>query len=76
MTQSVFAENLDSLMKERKITNGMLSIKTGISEQSIWRYRNGRRNPGAYTVYTIAKALKVSVGWLLGEEEEKTNGRQ
>lgn len=62
-------------MKERKITNGMLSIKTGISEQSIWRYRNGRRTPGAYTVYTIAKALKVSVGWLLGEEEEKANGR-
>lgn len=43
-----------------------LAEKTGISASTISRYANGMIDPKVPTVYTLARALRVSPEWLIG----------
>ena len=74
MSEDSIRGRLIAVMRRRNITTGMLSIKTGISDRMIRNYLRGTSQPGGYSLRMLAKALNVSVDWLLGiEEEEQKN---
>lgn len=64
-------ERLSRAMREKHITPGMLSIRTGISDRMIRNYLKGASQPGGYSLKMLARGLGVSVDWLLGIEEEE-----
>ena len=59
------------MMKERRYTNGMMSIKTGLARNTVQRYRTGERVPNGKNIFLIADALGVNPKWLIGMEEKK-----
>lgn len=62
----IFMEKLNQTLQKQNITQKQLSELTGITEQSISRYTNGSRTPGALELIKIANALDVSIDYLLG----------
>ena len=69
---SVFAERLDKIIRERRYTNGMVAVKSGLSRYSIQRYRRDERKPTSKSLFLIADALDVDPRWLIGMKEENT----
>jgi SOS-response transcriptional repressor LexA len=65
---SIFAQRLESVMKEKGIRQHDLCTMTGISKSFISSYLAGRFAPKADKLALIAKALGVSEGWLMGYE--------
>ena len=65
---SVFAQRLESVMKEKKLRQHELCEMTGISKSFISSYLAGRFSPKADKLSAISKALGVSEGWLMGYE--------
>lgn len=57
---------LKPILIERGLTNRQLADKTGLTEQTIGRYTNGKRLPNVLDALKIATVLGVSVGqiWL------------
>ena len=49
----------------------MLAIKTGMSDRMIRNYQKGTSTPGSYSLKMLARALGVSMDWLMGIEEER-----
>lgn len=66
-------DRLSQVMKERNISPGMLSIKTGISDRMIRNYLKGKFQPTGYSLKMLAQGLGVSTDWLLGLEEKKND---
>lgn len=65
---SIFAQRLESVMKEKELRQHELCKMTGISKSFISSYLAGRFAPKADKLSLIAKALGVSEGWLMGYE--------
>jgi transcriptional regulator with XRE-family HTH domain len=65
---SIFAQRLESVMKEKQLRQHELCRMTGISKSFISSYLAGRFSPKADKLALIAKALGVSEGWLMGYE--------
>jgi len=60
------------LMRDQNITQKDLSLKTGITEASISKYVNGKRQPRIDVILKFSKAFNVSTDYLLqGLEDEK-----
>ena len=59
---------IKDLLQLRKMRQRELAKKIGITEQSISRYINNKRVPDAIVCDKIAKALGVTVDFLLGKE--------
>lgn len=57
---------LKPILTERGLNNRQLADKTGLTEQTIGRYTNGKRVPNVLDGIKIATALGLSVGqiWL------------
>lgn len=53
-------------MKQRKINGAELSALSGVTATSISRYLNSLRTPTVGNIILLAKALNVSVDYLLG----------
>lgn len=70
--KSVFMQRMKETMQEKGIRQTDLVEKTGIDKGALSSYMNGRYMPNAEKVAKIAKALGVSVDYLLGKEEAKT----
>ena len=70
-----FAENVKFEMEFQDIQIKELSIKTGISKNTLDKYLFGKKvQPGVENAIKIAKTLGVSVEYLvLGNTEEGTN---
>lgn len=64
-----FALRLKYAMEKQGMTAAELSRKTGIGEDNISRYKSGKIEAKQDKVYLLAKALKVSPGWLMGFED-------
>lgn len=73
MDNHLFAERLNRAMELRGLTTGMLGIKTGMSGKMIRNYRQGKSQPSAYSARQLARALGVSVDWLIGTDKEESN---
>ena len=65
-------ETLDLLCKEKGVKGGRMCTDLGISKSLMTDLKNGRKKGvNAETAQKIANYFNVSVGYLLGEEEEK-----
>lgn len=67
---SVFSDRVSQLMQDKGYSNGMMAVKTGLTESEISRYRNGHRMPKAENLLLMAYALDVEPEWLMGQEKE------
>ncbi len=67
--KTVFTERLARVMFTKDIKQAELVDKTGIDKGSMSSYVNGRYMPNAKNMAKIAKALGVSVEYLLGKED-------
>jgi len=61
-----FSNLLRSIMDERGISQKWLAEAANTTEATISRYINGIHQPNVFLVISIAKALNVSVDYLLG----------
>jgi transcriptional regulator with XRE-family HTH domain len=58
---------------ELHLTRESLAAKSKISEGSIFNYEKGARSPTAKHLARLARALEVSVSWLMQEPEGLIN---
>lgn len=62
-------ERVRSARDLAKMTQNALALAAGVQSQQIWRIEHQAIMPEADTLVLIARALKVSVNWLLWGEE-------
>ena len=70
-TTEIFISRLDQARKEKGLTQRELANRVGVTEVSMSRYVNGARVPKGPIVVNIAKALGVSVEYLVGTSSVK-----
>lgn len=63
-----FSDRLNKAMKLRKINATKLSELTGIDQGSISYYRSGKYKAKQDKLYDLARALRVSPAWLMGQD--------
>lgn len=63
---SVFSDNLNKIMDERGISQKWLADAADTTEATISRYANGVHKPNIDIIVKIAKALSVSIDYLMG----------
>lgn len=72
-----FAEKLRNAREYRDISQTQLAEKAGVSQRSITSYENENIIPRGNTIRKLAKALDVSVEYLINEEvTEPQAGRE
>ena len=71
--KTLFAQRVAELRKERGETQAEFSQRTGVRQQTISGYENGKVSPTLDAVIQIAKACDVSVDWLCGLIDTKRN---
>jgi len=67
-----FAERLQALRDERKLTNAELGKAVGLSHVSIGNFLDGQL-PKSEHLMALAKFFGVSTDWLLGRETEASS---
>lgn len=67
--KQIFQDNLRAILDTRGITQSKLAAMAGTTEATISRYLSGTHSPNIDYVVPIAKALHVSVDYLLGLSE-------
>ena len=64
-------------IREVRKLNGMtmkqLGAEIGVAESTVSQYETGKREPDNETLLRIGELFNVTVGYLLGAEEEKEN---
>lgn len=71
--KEIFAQRLSELRKEKNETQAEFSQRTGIRQQTISGYENGKISPTLDAAIEIAKACDVSVDWLCGLTDTRRN---
>jgi len=61
---------LQELMNKKKLSQGRLAQRAGLSQPCISQLISGKKAPTLPTLEKIATALGVSVGELIGEEPQ------
>ena len=70
-TTEIFISRIEQARKEKGLTQRELANRVGVTEVSMSRYVNGARVPKGPIVVNIAKALGVSVDYLVGTSSVK-----
>lgn len=65
-------DRLKSAREARQLTQKDLGDRVGINDKQIWRYENGLNSPNADTLTDLAKALEVSLDYLVGLSDQPT----
>lgn len=71
--KEIFSQRLAELRKEKNETQAEFSQRTGIRQQTISGYENGKMSPTLDAAIQIAKACDVSLDWLCGLSDTKRN---
>jgi transcriptional regulator with XRE-family HTH domain len=67
----VFARRVTLEREKRRLSQQELAAMAGVSYQTIWRIEHGKhKEPGIYVARKIARALSVSLDYLVGLYEE------
>ena len=66
---STLSDNLKSLRKERKMTQQALAEAVNVSQNAIYNWENGKREPNIEMIRALAKALKADMDSLLATSE-------
>ncbi|MDD5065010.1 MAG: helix-turn-helix transcriptional regulator [Phycisphaerae bacterium] len=69
----VFVERANKLKIEDKMTLDAIEEKINISKGSLSKYMNGLHLPNSEVVKSLAKHWGVSLDYLLGSSDERTN---
>lgn len=65
-----FGEKLKNLRRQKKMTQGQLAEKIGVSVRMVIKYEHGESYPRSREIYAaLAKILNVPVNYLLTENE-------
>ena len=64
---------ISGLLKEKNLTQKDLAKKIGITPAALSKILSGRNLTKVATVQKIAKALDVSVGYLIGSNQSENN---
>jgi len=64
------AKNIKRAIANSPMNQGEAAAAAGVSDATMSNYARGKRVPDAINLYRIARALGVSVGWLLGEDDD------
>jgi transcriptional regulator with XRE-family HTH domain len=68
----IFGRRVTLIREERGLTQQELASKAGTSYQTIWRIENGKHaEPGIYIARRIARALGVTLDYLVGMHEDE-----
>ena len=62
--------------KELGLSQEALGEKMGVSRQSIYKWESDAALPEIEKLVKLARAFGVSVGWLLGEEDDAPEKRE
>ena len=68
-----FSERLKKLRKDTGLTQVDVASKLGISQQAYASWERGVKKPTQDNLVKIAQVLNVSVDYLVGNSEEKTD---
>ena len=68
-----FAERLKTLRKQVKLTQAQIAEKLDISQQAYASWERGAKKPTQENLVKIAQVLNVSIDYLVGNSEEKTD---
>ena len=68
-----FSERLKKLRKDTGLTQVDVASKLGISQQAYASWERGIKKPTQENLVKIAQVLNVSVDYLVGNSEEKTD---
>lgn len=68
-----FSERLKELRKQAHLTQVELASKLGIVQSSYADWERGKKKPTQENLVKIAKILNVSVDYLVGNSEERTD---
>lgn len=68
-----FSEKLKTLRKKNGDTQSKLALKLNVSQNAIYNWENGKREPNLDTLLKISDLYNVSVDYLMGisEKEER-----
>lgn len=72
---SVFSSRLRSLIEEKNISKQKLADEIGVSRQAISQYCDGSTVPNADKLLKIAEYFNVSLDFLVGKTEAKTDNK-
>lgn len=68
--QKRLSKNLQKILKNRNLSMRRLAIDAGIAQKTVWQYYYCYTDtPDIVTVRKIAKALDISMGELLKEDD-------
>jgi transcriptional regulator with XRE-family HTH domain len=68
----IFGRRVKRVREERGLSPQELATKAGTSYQTIWRIEAGKHaEPGIYIARSIARALGVTLDYLVGMHEDK-----
>ncbi len=65
-----FSERLKELREEKNLTQMQVSKGTGLSQNAIALWENGKRVPNANAVVALADFFEVTADYLLGRTDE------
>lgn len=68
---SKVGENVKAERERQKYSQNALAKKAGIAQATLNAIESSTKNPSVDTVILLARALGVSVAYLLGEEQQK-----
>ncbi len=74
MDYTAFKKNVQALMDARGLTIRAFSEHIGVSAATISRYLTDEREPALSSIMKISESFGVSIDWLLGFNEDKTDG--
>ncbi|MCI9258364.1 helix-turn-helix domain-containing protein [Acutalibacter sp.] len=67
--EKIIKENLRTVIRQRGVTQGWLAEKADTTEATVSRYLTGVHSPRIELIARMARALNVSVDYLLGLSE-------
>ena len=68
----IFGRRVRRIREERRLSQQELAAKAGTSYQTIWRIEAGKHaEPGIYIARAIARALGVTLDYLVGMHEDE-----
>lgn len=69
---ATFRQRMRAARASAGLTQDELAELAGVTLQTVSRIECGRRDPTIKTLRELARALRVSVAWLIGEAEPPT----
>jgi transcriptional regulator with XRE-family HTH domain len=71
MTKEHLAKTVRALREQRQWSQERLAREAGISTGYVARLEKGQHDPSLSTIENLARALKTSVGQLIGEKRSR-----